>query len=922
MGVFLYQSHDQALFARKRRAEGAFGHTFTTPGAYFLDQWELWGDGRVLVGGSERLALVLEALRMQGGLASSLGTAQVIASFAERYAGCSQLCELACGGACALASKGGAACPAKAPDSCAAVEVPFTRLTTLGSAETDLAHVLGVYFALLAEHALVERGCALRAIEDMPSSDCIEVASPIDFSVAERSFLEKRGCAVPDLHDVAVPALAFDVEPRLLFPSGSTVTASMVYDEVMSFLEGDGGGNSTCGPASVAICARRPQEFFETLAPFLAEEGVSCGLRCRVPFADTAFGRTCSAVGVLVDCGQEGDWLAAATDFAYSPFSGMPGLEAQKLNAALRADRLSTREDACALLGEKSPTFCLFERLLEKDDCAALDSLVAMAEDDGAPVALASDLERAAMAAYGRLLEALACLSASHVSAWDLAGTLSVTVSQRADMDERAACVVFCPASDLAGLPPRSYDEVILADVSDGAFCAAKRSALDSFAEKLGIEDARLPLAGPRVSFAAAQRAARRRFTCVMPLRNEAQEEAYASFPFEEFLLAMQEAAGGAGDAEPVEVGAVLVPASLVPCVVRCGEERLVGGLGCNLSAPSGVLSLPWPQRGRLLSLRLADFMRSAHAEGGDVPVLSPSSVEAYLGCPYRWFVERRIRLNELDEGFGAVEKGLFAHAVYAAFYEALADQGLSRLPDDFEQQQAALALFDVVFDAQVARQPNEAPRSGRLAALTRAEVLEVEALRAPMRANLARQAGLPAGYDVYAHELSIEDSEGIDYAGARLVGRVDRVDVNEEARRFAVLDYKGSVSGHAAGFEENADLRALELPRKVQALIYAQALRSRLEGYACAGALYLSYRAKHDGEFAAGSFDEAAYDVSRFAKDSSCVHMNFDGFLDYVEQSIAKHVGALAAGDIMPSPKRKDSCAFCPVPLCERRTR
>ncbi len=58
----------------------------------------------------------------------------------------------------------------------------------------------------------------------------------------------------------------------------------------------------------------------------------------------------------------------------------------------------------------------------------------------------------------------------------------------------------------------------------------------------------------------------------------------------------------------------------------------------------------------------------------------------------------------------------------------------------------------------------------------------------------------LPADFDVLCHERSLAAEDGIDYAGIRLTGRVDRVDVNEESRRFVVLDYKGDKHGLCGG--------------------------------------------------------------------------------------------------------------------------
>nr|WP_253904881.1 PD-(D/E)XK nuclease family protein [Adlercreutzia sp. ZJ473] len=317
----------------------------------------------------------------------------------------------------------------------------------------------------------------------------------------------------------------------------------------------------------------------------------------------------------------------------------------------------------------------------------------------------------------------------------------------------------------------------------------------------------------------------------------------------------------------------------------------------------------------------MADHLPSVAEGARRLPVLSPSAIEAYLGCPYQWFVTRRIRLNELDEGFGALETGSFAHAVLAAFYDALAARGCARVPADAVGWQEASILFDEVFAEQVAAQRTQDPAaSSRLVARAEAEVLAVERLREVLRESVRRQARFAPTYAVCAHELEIKPDQGVDYAGARLNGRVDRVDVDAAAGRYLVLDYKGSSERHAAGFPDDADPAAFALPRKVQALVYAQALRGRFDGLACAGALYLGYRAKSDGAFAAGSFDEAAGDLGEFGKDSSRVHMNFARFLDLVEEKIAPHVRALMEGRIAADPASKEACAHCPVASCERR--
>lgn len=57
--------------------------------------------------------------------------------------------------------------------------------------------------------------------------------------------------------------------------------------------------------------------------------------------------------------------------------------------------------------------------------------------------------------------------------------------------------------------------------------------------------------------------------------------------------------------------------------------------------------------------------------EGIERLVVSPSAIETYRSCPYKWFVERKLRLDDEGEAFGGREIGTFVHGVFQRFYEA-----------------------------------------------------------------------------------------------------------------------------------------------------------------------------------------------------------------------------------------------------------
>ena len=74
-----------------------------------------------------------------------------------------------------------------------------------------------------------------------------------------------------------------------------------------------------------------------------------------------------------------------------------------------------------------------------------------------------------------------------------------------------------------------------------------------------------------------------------------------------------------------------------------------------------------------------------------------------------------------------------------------------------------------------------------------------------------------------------------VEYAGQKLLGTADRIDVDGDGR-CVVIDYKGSLSGvYALAAREQGHLG------KVQALIYAQVVRRTL-GLDPVGALYVCH--------------------------------------------------------------------------------
>lgn len=253
---------------------------------------------------------------------------------------------------------------------------------------------------------------------------------------------------------------------------------------------------------------------------------------------------------------------------------------------------------------------------------------------------------------------------------------------------------------------------------------------------------------------------------------------------------------------------------------------------------------------------------------------------------------------------------------MFQRFYEAWALQGYDRVtPETLSLAQELLAsVFEEYADEQKSMQPGD-----RLIAVSELERQELEQLKSKLLANLSFQQNLFKDFHVRSHEYAIRAEDKVTYGGAIINGRIDRVDVDDKGS-FIVIDYKGSIAKYAAGFDPDAldEEEFFESPEKIQALIYAQALR-RKEGLQPKAALYLSYSAKNEQALMRGSLAQTLIESETLSR-ASCVKGNFASYLDLVEEDITRTIERMESGDVAPDPRTKDACTYCPVLYCEKR--
>lgn len=879
--------------------------------------------------------------------------------------------------ACVATGVGLPAFDAAVRDACQGVLAGAGALEGVTRAEVPVLRMIGGYLDRLAQLELIEPGQALALLPELlpqrPLRVLLEDAAPLTpgqeafFSACPWMDVEVRA-ASGSQGPVRAPE---GVRVRFAFPSGQYAWPALLADIVRDALgtvadrgavpaaaagpaAGDDGASS-CEDASgsangyrdgrsagaqaaaVVVAAKDPAALFGRVAPALVRQGHVVALRGRRRFMDTSFGRAICSLRRFLDDGQaggashiEGYGDIAATDverwnradladWALSPFSGMTKKAAFKLDADMRADRTAQRSNLCARLRADNPMFAAMERLaLQLDDQAAAELEAAVRRMTNRSEAWRAE-QLAALRALQRAAGAAKLAGLGADAAFDQVQRLKVNVSRIVaprgcdGAAFGAPDVLVTDQNTAASLGSGSCEVCVVADLTSGAYPAADpEDASRVLLEHLGVKRADSALARMRRVFFALEHAATDQLILERCLNDSSADPTYPCVVLEEFVDCYRDDPTATEDID----NPYSLPERLQDGMLLRGEDAL-----CSNDALSDV---PAPETARIeppLTGAVSAEARSLVVlprvlQGGQVldePCLSPSQIESYLECPYKWFAQRRLRLDDLDEGFGPLEMGDFAHNALHSFYKHMSED-LSEAKVTPQLLPQARKLMADVLARHKALQPHLRQSENRLIPTSQVEHRELAELERKLMDYLDFEAELLPTFAPKYLEYDVACGGAVDYAGHKLLGTADRIDVDGEGR-CAIIDYKGSISGsYALGVREEGRLG------KVQALIYAQVVRRTL-GLEPVGALYVCYGRR---KMISGAYDgrviENAHLPNMRHKDCMCADRPFSDVLDETEEAVAAALERMLAGDIRPRPETPEACKWCPVSSCPER--
>ncbi len=202
----------------------------------------------------------------------------------------------------------------------------------------------------------------------------------------------------------------------------------------------------------------------------------------------------------------------------------------------------------------------------------------------------------------------------------------------------------------------------------------------------------------------------------------------------------------------------------------------------------------------------------------------SISQLETYAKCPYKFFIERVLSIETIEEpseDIEAIELGRLLHSILYEFYTSIRDKKIILAGCDDKVFKSAGELIFKIAEKQLETTAFKSP----LTFYEKEKILGLNGNKNDsilMRFLDAERDGdnefIPGYFEVSFGRLREDDSDKqlssqapIQIDNIKLRGKIDRIEINEKVRSFNVVDYK--LSGAKPTFEDLKSGISLQLP-------------------------------------------------------------------------------------------------------------
>ena len=263
---------------------------------------------------------------------------------------------------------------------------------------------------------------------------------------------------------------------------------------------------------------------------------------------------------------------------------------------------------------------------------------------------------------------------------------------------------------------------------------------------------------------------------------------------------------------------------------------------------------------------------------------LSPSAVDAYLRCPFRYYAERVLKTApEGEDGRPVMAKGIIYHEALARYFS----DGLEDLP----------GFVAAAYDEKMSYLRPEYLWAWEKKDMARALLAAIQAEEERLTDEKRNGGFRPTAFET-AFTYPFKD--------VAIHGVIDRIDRNESGDEI-LIDYK---SGGVPKYDKVAAYEVMQLS------LYALARRSM--GNRPASLEYVSVEGAKASVMVRDTTRAGNY--SRLGKEKKYDGEAFDGFLNEAEIALNRVIASIKKGAFPAEPTEEDACKYCPYgDLCRK---
>lgn len=292
----------------------------------------------------------------------------------------------------------------------------------------------------------------------------------------------------------------------------------------------------------------------------------------------------------------------------------------------------------------------------------------------------------------------------------------------------------------------------------------------------------------------------------------------------------------------------------------------------------------------------------------------SASQLEDYAKCPFRYFVNRILSLETIEEPveeLEAFEIGSLIHSILFRFYTDIKEKGLTLAGCSDKDFKTAEKLLFKIADEKVSKLKFTSPASF----YEREKIFGINGKKESsilfqflLNERNSNDGFIPQYFEYGFGKInSYSITYPVDVNGIKLRGKVDRIDVKDDQNTFKVIDYK--LGGARPSKEDLLSGIALQLPLYMYASRILIEAELNKEYKPAAGEIYsLKLTQKDFGRKA------ISIESKRKISEDEMIEMN-EHIIQIAVESITKYVNKIVEGDFRLSQlenRENKICRYC----------